>query len=152
MTRLSYLLLGLVLLAVTSCKNRNQVPETASIEFSRTACFGTCPIYKMTILGSGLATFEGERFTEKLGSFSIQLSEKDTKALFQQLDTFDWAGFKDIYPTEVSDLPGVVFQFNYKQTSKKVVVRGEHPNTLDVLQSVLSTIAESDGWTSTTTE
>lgn len=147
MHRLSALLLGLVLLTGTSCKNRNQVPESSYIVFQQTACFGTCPIYKMTINGSGKIDFEGERFTKKIGSYTKQLSAQETKDLFSKVYDFSWDSFKEDYPTQVSDLPSVVFELNYKEVSKKVVVRGEHPAELDVLQNILSDIAESDGWT-----
>ncbi len=148
MIRLSTLLLGLVLLTGSACKKRNQVPESASIVLSKTACFGTCPIYQMTINGNGLATFEGERFTDKIGSFSKQLTEQETKDLFRQLATYDWNSFQDSYPAQVTDLPSVIFHFNFKDVKKKVSVRGEHPPTLDVIDNMLSNIAESDGWTS----
>ncbi len=148
MIRLSTLLLGLVLLTGSACKKRNQVPESASIVLSKTACFGTCPIYQMTINGNGLATFEGERFTDKIGSFSKQLTEQETKDLFRQLATYDWNSFQDSYPAQVTDLPSVIFHFNFKDVKKKVSVRGEHPPTLDVINNMLSNIAESDGWTS----
>jgi hypothetical protein len=102
----------------------------------------------MTINGNGLATFEGERFTDKIGSFSKQLTEQETKDLFRQLATYDWNSFQDSYPTQVTDLPSVIFHFNFKDVKKKVSVRGEHPPTLDVINNMLSNIAESDGWTS----
>ena len=146
-------MLGLVLLTgFSSCKNRNQVPETASIAFAQTACFGTCPIYTMTISGSGLATFEGERFTDKIGSFTKQMTAKETKNLFNQVYDFSWNDFKENYPTQVSDLPSTVFELNYKEISKRVRVTGEHPAELDVLQTILSNIAESDGWTDMNTQ
>ena len=147
MNRLSVILLGLVLLAAPACKNRKQVPETASMVFSRTVCYGTCPVYTMTITGNGLATFEGERFTDKIGTFTKQFSEVETKTLFEDLATYSWTAFKDEYPASVSDLPSTVFQFTYKGTNKKVIVSGEHPSSLDVLEDKLSKIAESDGWT-----
>lgn len=153
MTRLSYLMLGLVLLASSSCKNRNQVPETAYIVFEETPCFGTCPIYKMTVHGSGLVTYNGERFSPKLGSFEKQLSAKETKELFNQVYDFSWSEFQDKYPASVSDLPSTVFEFNYKEISKKrIKVTGEHPAELDVLKSILSTLAESEGWTDLNTQ
>ncbi|MFT5513707.1 MAG: hypothetical protein ACI8SE_002116 [Bacteroidia bacterium] len=147
MNRLSVILLGVSLLTASACKNRNQVPEIASVVFSRTVCYGTCPVYTMTITGNGLATFEGERFTDKIGSFTKQFSEVEAKTLFEDLATYSWAAFKDEYPASVSDLPSTVFQFTYKDTNKKVIVSGEHPSALDVLEHRLSKIAESDGWT-----
>src|ERR1041385_8201332 len=37
------------------------------ITLERTACFGTCPMYKLTIDSDGTVTFNGERFTKTTG-------------------------------------------------------------------------------------
>ncbi len=152
MKRYSFIILGLIGMAFTSCQTAKKVPKTASIEYQRTACFGTCPIYTMTIDGSGLATFEGKRFTEKIGSFTKQLTKDETKTLFNRLRQEDWNNFQTNYKTRITDLPSTVFRFNYKKISKEVVVTGEHPEVLDVLSKTLSKIAESDGWSGTITE
>jgi len=152
MKRLSMILLGLVLLTGSACKKRNQVPESAQIVFKKTACFGTCPIYQMTISGNGLATFEGERFTEKIGSYTKQFTKAQTQEIFKDLEGYDWESFEDHYPSQVSDLPSVIFEFRFKKTNKRITVRGEHPATLDVLDNMLSQIAESDGWVSNVSE
>ena len=38
------------------------VPADALIHMQRTSCFGTCPIYAVTIDGRGAVTYDGERF------------------------------------------------------------------------------------------
>ena len=39
-----------------------------SITLERTACFGTCPMYKVTIASDGAVTFQGQRFTKTIGT------------------------------------------------------------------------------------
>jgi len=81
------------------------------------------------------------------------LSAKETKDLFNQIYDFSWSEFQEKYPASVSDLPSTVFEFNYKEISKKrVKVTGEHPAELDVLKGILSTLAESEGWTDLNTQ
>ena len=141
-----FLVIGL---ALTSCKSAYRVPNTAKIHYERTACFGTCPIYILTVDHTGLARFEGKQFTEKIGVFTKQLSAQETKQLFKQLSEEDWNSYKEQYKANVTDLPSTIFKFDHKKISKEVVVTGEHPTSLDVLSNTLSEIAESDGWTST---
>ncbi|MBO6515689.1 MAG: hypothetical protein JJ975_03970 [Bacteroidia bacterium] len=152
MKRYAFILMGLVGITLFSCRTAQNAPRDASIVYQRTACFGTCPIYSLTITGQGEATFEGKRFTEKIGAFTKQLSKDETKSLFRTLNAQDWASLDSIYPSQISDLPSTVFAFRYKKTNKEVVVTGEHPASLDVVSKLLSEIAESDGWTSTITE
>ncbi|MFT5723659.1 MAG: hypothetical protein ACI9JN_000776 [Bacteroidia bacterium] len=152
MNRLTFVLLGLVIISSSACKSKTDALTEASINFRRTACFGTCPIYDMTIAGSGLVTFKGERFTPKIGNFTKQLTGDETKALFDQLYGFDWTSFDDHYPTQVTDLPRTIVELNYKDIRKKVIVIGEHPAELDVVHNILSKLAESDGWTDMNTQ
>ncbi len=142
-----YIVSLLATVSLVSCAGKKSVPATSSIHFERTACFGACPIYTLVINGEGLAQFEGKRFTEKIGSFEKQLSKEDTKALFDLLNSTEWNSFADEYPTDITDLPGILFKYNHKKVSKQIVVYGEHPEQLDVLSEYLSKIAESDGWT-----
>ena len=147
MKYLNVLLLGFTLISIGACKSAKKLPKTVSIYFQQTACFGACPIHKMTIGTNGSIAYEGERFTKKLGSYSKQLDEKETKELFDLFEKQDWNGFKSEYPTNYSDLPSTVIRFKFKDTDKKVIITGEHPDNLDVLVQRLSQIAESDGWT-----
>lgn len=149
MRRYGIILIGLLALTLGSCK---RVPPSAYIEFQRTPCFGGCPIYTLKIDGSGMATFEGKRFTEKIGSYSKQLTKEETQKLFNALKEKEWENYKDEYPTRSTDLPSTIFRFHYKKTSKVVVVSGEHPDELDVLSDMLVSIVDSDGWTSSTAE
>lgn len=148
MRALSYLLVGLLCVGFSSCSTQKRVPKNASISFKRTACFGTCPIYTLTVDSKGNATFLGERFTDKIGEFTKHLSREETKALFSTLNEANWDNFQDKYDANVSDLPSTIFAFNYKRINKKVVVTGEHPEGLIKINEALIAVAEADGWTS----
>ena len=66
---LTLFLLG-VLAAACSLAAPAPTPDYASlvITLERTACFGTCPIYKLTVYGDGRVEYEGERFVTVTGS------------------------------------------------------------------------------------
>jgi hypothetical protein len=147
MTRLLYVFLGLVVFGSSSCKKKENAQSTALIELRKTVCYGTCPIYQMTINGSGEMTFNGERFTDKIGNFTKTLNEEETKSIFTTLESFQWLQFKDRYPAQVSDLPSTIIHFRYKDIDKTIVIIGEHPAILDVIDDKLSNMANSDGWT-----
>ena len=40
------------------------------IELERRGCFGTCPIYKVTLTDSNTAYYHGERFAQFLGTYT----------------------------------------------------------------------------------
>ncbi len=152
---LNFLWMGLLFLSVNSmvsgCK-RNAPTPSSEIYFKKTSCFGTCPIYSMTIQGSGLATFEGIRFTEKIGKHTKELSSEEVKRIFNGLASLDWNEIDELYPTNISDLPSTIIKLKHRKIDRKVIIAGEHPAFLDVIDDELSKIAMSDGWTSVNSE
>ncbi|MCB9263127.1 MAG: hypothetical protein H6607_12195 [Flavobacteriales bacterium] len=139
-------------LFIFSCQSGKKAQKNANILFQKTACYGTCPIFKMTIDGSGLATYTGERFVSKVGTYSKQLSKEETESIYKAMKEIRWDTLKKEYPAHVSDLPSVILGYHFKKINKEVVVSGEHPAELDVLDQKLSAIANSDGWQSITIE
>ena len=92
----------------------------SSIELERTACYGTCPIYTFTLDSEGKGSFEGKRFTEKLGSWEKEFSEVELRPLWELVEGRDWSQFKDEYPTNVSDLPATVLRIQVKKKYKEI--------------------------------
>ena len=74
---------------------KNQVSQPTElgdviITLERTACFGTCPIYKLTISGDGKVVYEGEKFVNVLGTQTDEISQEKVKEL---VDEFDKIGY-----------------------------------------------------------
>ena len=145
--RLSHIVLGLVLLASSSCANRKTSDPDIVLSFKQSACFGTCPIYVMTIDENGHVRYEGERFVDKVGVYTKDLSQDEQKELFKYLKDFEWELFKDEYRTQVTDLPSIIVHYRTKKVDKKITITGEHPKELDVLTQKIQAIANhKDGW------
>ena len=58
--------------------------DTAFFVLERTACFGTCPTYRLTINGDGKAYYEGRRFVPREGRYAGQVDAAKMKALGAQ--------------------------------------------------------------------
>ncbi|MBI1307911.1 MAG: hypothetical protein GC181_15010 [Bacteroidetes bacterium] len=129
------------------CANSGKIPKSASIKFERTACYGSCPIYTFTLNGNGKAIFEGTRFTDKIGKYEKQFNAEETRSLFTLLNSIQWDTLKVDYPAYVSDLPSTIFEYHFKNTNKKVVVTGDHPEILNTFKTRLHNLASTDGWT-----
>lgn len=79
-----------------------------SVSIQRTTCFGTCPVYVMTILGNGKVEFEGGRFVESVGNHTTEIPVDSVRALIHQIDTCGWFELKDAYKEySMTDAPGV---------------------------------------------
>ena len=55
--------------------------DSLVISFSKTPCFGRCPVYKVKVYESGFATYEGLNFAEKLGLYSYRFSNEEIEAI-----------------------------------------------------------------------
>jgi len=47
---------------------RASASDSARISLERRPCFGTCPVYTVTLEGSGVVRFEGVRFVKDTGT------------------------------------------------------------------------------------
>jgi hypothetical protein len=82
------------------------------IRLERTACFGPCPVYTITVLGDRSATFVAT--TMKSSSSSCcdlvkkkTLSTSDYDNLVKQIEAMDFFKLKERYSGEITDQPGV---------------------------------------------
>ena len=142
-------IVGFALLSfvLVSCVSQKALYEPLSITMNKTGCFGTCPIYSLNIQSSGLAVFSGERFTDKLGKWTKDFSQDTSvNSFFKMAAQEDWQVYESYYPTPISDLPGVVLTINFQDSSKEIIIRGEHPAQLDVFVDMLTRFADSKGW------
>jgi len=136
-------------LLLTGCSVCKPVSKKSTIVYNRTACYGTCPIYELTIDGRGNAVLIGERFTDKIGTWEKSLSKNTYQNLFKSFEEVRWSDLDAEYPAYVSDLPSTVFRYQNKKLDKEVIVTGEHPEVLDDLSALLNAIVASEGWTKT---
>jgi hypothetical protein len=70
---------GLIAYALLSCTR--PPPLKPELVLERTECFGTCPIYTLTVSGDGSAKFEGRRFTAVSGRAAWRIPSDTAEAL-----------------------------------------------------------------------
>jgi Domain of unknown function (DUF6438) len=88
----------------------------------RTACFGFCPIYKVTIFRDGVVVYEGVKFVKTVGTAIGRLNARQLdrlRALFEQNDYFQLA---DSYQSlGVTDLPSAITSYSPRRGLTKTV-------------------------------
>jgi hypothetical protein len=80
--------LAIGLATLIGCTNRQaavgspsgSAPFTA-ITFERTPCFGTCPVYRVRVSGSGSVSFTGIRNVDSVGTFTGHIDAAAVQAL-----------------------------------------------------------------------
>ncbi len=104
----------LFVILATACSSTKKVQKNLdlnpsdAITLERTGCYGTCPIYSLTIYGDGKVTYEGKRHVDNIGEFTGQLSQAQLTSLYTYAKGLDWERYPEKFPIDNVDFP----QFN----------------------------------------
>lgn len=127
-----------------------QEPHALLASLQRTACFGSCPIYKISVFRDGAIEWEGAQYVKILG----KVAARATPAQIQQLRAaFAKAGFSMMrasYEQEmVTDQPSMIVEYADGANVKTVRHYGgdsNAPPSLSELESSIDTILNTEQW------
>ena len=145
MQKLKQILLITILLI--SCKSiHNELvptkPAALIFEMHKGGCYGTCPIYSLSLYEDRLVKYNGKRFTENQGVHQWQLSKKD----FEVIKSILSEKFNSNYThnLEVQDLPQT--SLNIKNTYQ-IKFKGGCPKAFkSELKQIQSLLMKNAGW------
>lgn len=148
------LVLAVALTAVAAQK-RKGVPQNqprggggeqiTEITLERTACFGTCPIYKITLRRDGTATYVGRRFVDRIGTYKGNVYGFERLAQFVEAQGF----FKmnNEYTVAVTDLPSAITSAVRQGQRKTVTDYGDkEPLELWAIEHAIDGIVANTKW------
>lgn len=97
------------------------------ITLERTVCFGSCPIYSVTIASDGRVTFEGRQYTKIKGIVRGKISRKKFRQLVAQFQQTEYFSLPDrfvpgtkVCPQMVTDMPSAITSIHLQGKSKTV--------------------------------
>ncbi len=103
--------------------------EYDQFTLKRTACFGFCPIYDVTVYENDVLIFHGERFVaETGGAVSKRLPDGSFRKLVSIAKAYDFSDFDARYPNEAgdncgpipTDMPSIIISFDTKRLDHEV--------------------------------
>ena len=159
-------LLGLFLLI--ACAPRQGTPPATestriagqggpAITLERTACFGACPVYRISVSPEGLINYEGRAHVRQLGRATAQISPERVNALLSELEKAGYFSLAGRYtPAEPvcgrysTDSPSIITSVQYDNRSKRIEHDhgcGAAPRALAVLEQRIDEVLGSARWT-----
>jgi hypothetical protein len=131
----------------------------AVITLERTVCFGSCPVYKLTIYSDGRVLYQGIRFVKRKGKAVGRISRKAFNDLVQEFTNNEFFGLYDAYvpgspgcPQVATDLPSAIISLELN--GKKKSIRHYHGcsglsalKLLTELEDHIDAAANSKKWT-----
>jgi hypothetical protein len=88
---------------------------------SRGSCFGSCPVYTVTIHGNGTAEYSGEQGVNIKGNRSTAINSSQIKQLLSQLDHINFFSLEDTAFEKCNDTPSVAVSVSLDGRSKRVI-------------------------------
>jgi hypothetical protein len=122
-------LVSLLLLCLCACNAEDEVwasPEHFEIGLTTSACFGTCPVYQMSVDERGSLHFYGKAWVEKPGAYDADVSATDVKKLYAEILQAGFLHMQDSYLTEAdgcaiaTDAPTSYFSLRADDKHKRV--------------------------------
>ncbi len=131
---MSWKFTSLILLLIISAGSGTQtfsetsIPKDALITLSRTACFGYCPTYKLTISADGSVTFEGVDYVKTKGIVKSRISRKQLQQLISEFKKLNYFSLRNQYQSEEdgcstvwTDYPSATTSIRLNGKSKSVL-------------------------------
>jgi len=130
------------------------VPGDLIVTFERGPCFGTCPVYALTIFADGSAAFNGMNFVIEEGIHRTSLSSEQVAEIHRAILSADFFSLHERYEVAATDLPSILTTVTMDGVSKTVYHYGTGCGTdLDLappglcqLEALLESIPAANGW------
>lgn len=140
----------------TSGATPSAAPAVTRVTLERKPCFGTCPVYRVSVAEDGAVTFEGLQHVDSIGSFAGRIGAESVGALARLFEEHDYFALDDKYAYGEAncaqygtDAPTVITSVTIGGRTKRV----EHdlgcagvPKRLSDLESAIDEIVGTSRW------
>lgn len=105
--------------------------------FSRTACFGSCPVFEVYLYNDSTAWWCGERHVKRLGEWTSRLPRPWIDSIQQQVEKMAFFSLKPQYPKDaplLNDLPLTVMFFHWGKHENRVIDNADSPRAVQAFE------------------
>jgi len=124
--------------------------ENAEITLERTACFGPCPVYTVTVYGSGQVIYEGDRYVGVTGEAEFEVDQASVRELvdaFYAMRFFDLEDdYNDIFGMRLTDMPNYYISISVDGQYKRIHDYYGSPPGLRDLEDFIDEVANTAQW------
>ncbi len=130
--------------------------KTVIIRLERTACYGTCPAYSVTIHGDGRVEYNGKGRVKEMGTREARIETDKIRALASVFAKMKFWGLAEDYSAAkckgrvCTDMATAIIELSIRGATHRVnhyYGCGSAPKSLFDLESVIDKSANSEQWT-----
>jgi hypothetical protein len=132
-----------------------QQAQQTVITLQRTACFGFCPMYKLTIYGDGKVVYEGERFVKETGTRTTKISQAAVRQLVKAFKQVNYFALSDNYTGGHTDAPSTITSLTLGKQQKTIhhyMASPDAPEALKALEDKIDRVVNTQQWIGTDAE
>lgn len=140
-----YWLLAIVLV---SCKTTTPGSAGQLIQVEAGPCFGSCPVFKMTINQDRSATYEAIRFNkDQQGTYGTTIKEEDFVKLQHLLQQTNYANLQDSFKLPITDMASITLHIPHDGKVKNIYDYGKKGTPqLEVLYQFITDLRTTQDW------
>jgi hypothetical protein len=158
-SKMGFVNLFILALMVSSCAPRAEriaLTHEDYIRLERTPCFGSCPVYAITIRGDGETEFIGKMYVKVTGTIHGHIPLDSVYSLFDRADRMHFFDLEDRYESKkindtitetVTDLPGRDLTVSHAGKTKTVHDYYGGPPALARFADEIDAVADVQNWT-----
>ncbi len=122
--------------------------EQVRIGLERTACYGTCPVYTLTIDQDGRVQYDGKMFVAAEGRRTRQIDPGQVREIVAFALSIDFFGLRNRYEPkmQVADLPTTITSLQLDGRRKRVENYAGAPEQLRRLETMIDEAAGVAEW------
>jgi len=132
------------------------IPTDFLVTLERGPCFGTCPVYSLTVSADGTVVYDGMQFVEVEGEQTAALPAQQVEELANAIVSADFFSLEDSYAVSATDLPSITTMVTMQGLTKSIYHYGvgcgtdldTAPPELCEIEALLESIPTSNGWVS----
>ena len=129
--------------------------KALTVRMERTACYGTCPAYTVTIHGDGRVEYDGKGHVKEKGAQEGRVEPDTIKTLAKEFAKAKFLALTEDYSGEncaryCTDMATAVTELNLKEVNHRVKHYygcGGAPKALFDLESAIDKLANTERWT-----
>ena len=154
LVNMSFLKYVTLVFIISSCQSSKSISSVNSgdensykvASIKKTACYGSCPVYEMTIYSNLTVEFVGERFVDKIGKYTSRITQQNLQDIKESFSRNKFFDFEDEYSSFVSDLPTTFVYFSDGGKTKTVMDYTNAPEGLKNIEKLLEGFVDSLIW------
>jgi hypothetical protein len=142
-------------LPTATATSQQKVSQPVALTLERTACFGFCPMYKLTVYGNGKVVYEGKRFVKVTGTRTATISPTAARKLISEFQQIHYFKLQDTYTGGHTDAPSAITSLTMGKKQKTVhhyLASPNAPTQLTELENKIDAVVNSQQWIGTDEE